>query len=57
MDRAKCIGCGVCVIGYATDAIETVPVGVAIWLPVKWLLDALTAGPAISGRMNGETQL
>jgi len=25
MERAKCIGCGVCVIGCPTDAIELAP--------------------------------
>ena len=34
MERAKCIGCGVCVIGCASDAIEMVPVSAEEWFHV-----------------------
>jgi len=34
VDRAKCIGCGVCVIGCPTKAIELVPVSEEEWFHV-----------------------
>ena len=34
VERAKCIGCGACVIGCATDAIEMVPVSAEEWFHV-----------------------
>ena len=34
VDRAKCIGCGVCVIGCPTDAIELVPVSAEEWFHI-----------------------
>ena len=34
VDRAKCIGCGVCVIGCPTDAIEMEPVSEEEWFHV-----------------------
>ena len=34
VERAKCIGCGVCVIGCASDAIEMVPVSAEEWFHV-----------------------
>ena len=34
VERAKCIGCGVCVIGCASDAIEMEPVSAEEWFHV-----------------------
>ncbi len=34
VERAKCIGCGVCVIGCPTDAIELEPVSEEEWFHV-----------------------
>ena len=34
MERADCIGCGVCVIGCVSEAIEMVPVSAEEWFHV-----------------------
>ena len=34
VERAKCIGCGVCVIGCETSAIEMLPVSAEEWFHV-----------------------
>jgi len=38
VERAKCIGCGVCVIKCPTNAIELVPVSADEWfhVPSSW---------------------
>jgi Fe-S-cluster-containing hydrogenase component 2 len=34
VERAKCIGCGVCVVGCTTDAIDMMPVSADEWFHV-----------------------